>query len=74
LKDEENVDKYLPVFKGVPAKNIIKQVHFEAFKMDIEKFIDSGYEEISEETSIMLFDYKLDRKVFARSKNYKVEI
>ncbi|MCX7841871.1 MAG: B12-binding domain-containing radical SAM protein [Clostridia bacterium] len=34
LKDEKNVEKYLPEFRGMPAKQIFKQVHFELLAAD----------------------------------------
>jgi hypothetical protein len=35
LKNEQNVQKYLPKYAGMPAKKIIKEVGFEQFKFDV---------------------------------------
>lgn len=52
LKDDENIKKYLPEFLNEPAKNIIKDVHFEPFNYDVlENF------ELKENPIIILVNY-----------------
>ncbi|EOC99412.1 B12-binding domain-containing radical SAM protein [Caldisalinibacter kiritimatiensis] len=74
LKEERNVAKYLSQYKDLPPKKIIKDIHFEEFKFNIIDFIKKGYneEEIKKNTSIVLFVYDNDKKVFDRCKSYDV--
>lgn len=51
LKSEANIKKYLPEFIGMPAKQIIKQVHFEPFTIDV-----FAPDKACKET-LVLFDY-----------------
>lgn len=75
LQSQDNVIKYLPQYEGLSAKQIIKKVHFESFQYDVLR----GFEEkertpVEKEPSILLFDYELDHKVFAKSKVYKIDL
>lgn len=73
LQNEENIDKYLPEFRGMTAKKIIKKVHFETFKYDIFSLINEA-SEINCEKITILFNYEIDNKDFERSKYFKVNI
>ena len=57
LKAEENLKKYLPNYSGMPAKQIIKQVHFETFSFNVME-MDSICGELT-----LLFDYSLKNAV-----------
>ncbi len=54
LKDQNNLAAYLPAFVGIPAKQIMKNVHFELLSIDIcaktQSIIDKSY-------FVYLFDY-----------------
>lgn len=73
LQEESNICKYVPGFENKPAKHIIKYVHFEPFnynvlelKQDINRYLDK-------EDNVIMFVYD-DKKIFEKSKAYKVEI
>lgn len=74
LQDPYNVEKYLPLYEGIPAKQIIKQVHFEAFNVDVTNIEELGYEidNFSREETIVLFDYQMESKALEDCKYYKV--
>lgn len=65
LKSEDNLAKYLPGYKGIPAKTIIKQVHFEQFSFDVLDF--------SNRSITMLFDYSQRDEVTGLYRHFKVE-
>ncbi len=73
LQNEENILKYIPRFENTPAKQIIKNVHFEPFKYDILKLKENIKADLDKKESIVLFVYD-DKKVFEKSKSYTVEI
>ncbi|HKL41960.1 MAG TPA: B12-binding domain-containing radical SAM protein [Clostridia bacterium] len=73
LQDEEKIEKYLPHFKDKNAKYIIKRVHFEKFKFDIKKFINSNYELLEEKETTILFDYSKST-LNERSLNFEVSL
>ncbi|AOT68794.1 B12-binding domain-containing radical SAM protein [Geosporobacter ferrireducens] len=75
LQSQENISQYLEGFEGMPAKQIIKQVHFETFAYDVVEILKSSkIEDLSEKVTTVLFNYELKQKVFTKSKFYKVEI
>ncbi|OPJ55166.1 B12-binding domain-containing radical SAM protein [Alkalithermobacter paradoxus] len=74
LQEEENIKRFLPQYKDVSAKNIIKYVNFEVFRYNISKLKQDICCDLKEELTIMLFIYDLDKKVFEKSKSYNVEI
>lgn len=75
LQDEANVKKFLPKYEGMPAKQIIKKVHFENFKYDVTEIIQkSSLEEIEDKITTILFDYDINEKVFTKSRMIKVNI
>ncbi len=65
LKDEKNIIKYLPAFKGKTAKQIIKEVYFHKFKFNILEYIyeDYGIGNILEEETIVLFAYDVNKAI-----------
>lgn len=72
LHEEQNVVKYLPRFVGVPAKTIIKQVHFEPFTYDILQSIDTRFDEIVLKETTILFDYRNRNKIFENYEFFEV--
>lgn len=51
LKDNNMIEKYLPDFIGVPAKQIFKKVHFEVFSLNV---FDKSK---NDKPIVILFDY-----------------
>lgn len=74
LQDENNIDKYLPQYKGIPAKKIIKNVHFEVFKYDIFNIENGNIENVEINLTPALFNYKVKNKDFGRSKFFSISI
>ncbi|WP_034602351.1 B12-binding domain-containing radical SAM protein [Clostridiisalibacter paucivorans] len=69
LKNRANILKYLPLFDGISTKQIIKEVYFELFALDIYKIIHNNYEveglSLSKENQhVILFDYSYKTAVF----------
>ena len=65
LKDQNNLTTFLPAFRGLPARQIIKHVHFELISIDEnDKTINSN-----DRTSfVYLFDYSAKDAVTGRYK------
>ncbi len=51
LKKEANIDAYLRMYKGVPAKQIFKKIHIEIFNYDIIS------ENLEKEKTAVIFNY-----------------
>ncbi|WZL74518.1 B12-binding domain-containing radical SAM protein [Clostridiaceae bacterium 35-E11] len=69
LHDEKNIEKYLPQYRGVPVKQILKKVHFENFRYDVVSIINNPTgDQIKEKLTTILFQYELERKVFVKAK------
>ena len=64
LKSEDKLNAYLPLFAGVPAKTIIKHVHFEAFTYDLLEF--------KEQNITVLFDYSCKDPVTGLYSYFKI--
>lgn len=60
LKKEENIKAYLPSLMGMPAKQIYKQVRFEAFSYDVTDILEGKYSPVQ---VVLLFDYHVRDKV-----------
>lgn len=73
LQREENLMNFLPHFKDKNAKYIIKRVHFEKFKFDLKKFINSNYEVLDQRETTILFDYSRST-LNERSLNFEVSL
>lgn len=73
LQNDKKLEKYVPHFKDKNAKYIIKRVHFEKFKFDIKKFIDSNYELLDQRETTILFDYSRNT-LNERSLNFRVSL
>ena len=58
LDNDENIKKYLPEYLNVPAKKIIRDVHFEPFNFDV-----SGNFELKESPVIILVNYNKRNRV-----------
>ncbi|SHJ85884.1 Radical SAM superfamily enzyme YgiQ, UPF0313 family [Geosporobacter subterraneus DSM 17957] len=75
LQSQENIMTYLESFVRMPAKQIIKKVHFENFAYDVVEILKHPKVEAApRKVTTVLFDYELEQKVFSKSKFYKVEI
>jgi len=74
LQRDENIKRYLPLYAGMPAKQIIKQVHFELFNIDVTRLDTIGYkiDKIKQEQVVVLFDYLMESRALERSRYYKV--
>lgn len=59
LQNEDNLSKYLSTYKGDSVKKIIKDVHFEKFKIDIIDLLEMNYrvEDAKKHDTIVLFVY-----------------
>ncbi|MDK2801587.1 MAG: hypothetical protein PWQ70_3206 [Clostridiales bacterium] len=56
LKDEGNIQKFLPHYTGIPAKKIIKQVNFYIFDFDV---LDSSLKcNVDKNQTVILHDYQ----------------
>lgn len=53
LKNEKNIEKFLPQLVGIPAKKVYKQVHFEVFSVNV---LSSELQKTSGDV-VVLFDY-----------------
>ncbi len=75
LQRDENIEKYLPSYIGMPAKQIIKQVHFELFSVDVTELdaIEYKIDKIEQKQIIVLFDYSMESKALENCKYYKVD-
>ncbi len=75
LQRNENIEKYLPSYIGVPAKQIIKQVHFEPFNVNVTELdtIEYKIDKIEQNRVIVLFDYLMDSKALENCKYYKID-
>jgi len=61
LKNENNVATFLPEFKGQPAKEIFKKVHFETFNYDFTQVKpDFG---CKKDKTVVVFNYKAKNRV-----------
>jgi radical SAM superfamily enzyme YgiQ (UPF0313 family) len=75
LQEEKNVAKFLPAYRGLPAKNIMKQVHFEVFSHDLTKLIaDPFAKNISARPTVLLFDYRPDSKGTGKARICKMAL
>ncbi len=74
LKNPENLKKYLPDYLETPTKKVVNEVDIEKFNYDILKLIDQDYivDEAISTSTIILFIYDNDKKVFERCKYFKV--
>lgn len=68
LKEDKNLEKYLPSYTGIPVKKIVKHISIIKFKFDILNFIDSfNIDNINWQEKLLLFDHKGKNKVFTKS-------
>jgi len=74
LQNPKNVEKYLSTYDNTPAKQIIKQVHFEPFNVDVTDIDNTQYKigSIEKVQVVVLFDYKIENKALEDCKYYKV--
>jgi radical SAM superfamily enzyme YgiQ (UPF0313 family) len=61
LRDEDCIKQYLPDFVGVPARQIIKQVHFEAFGYNL--LLNESNTGFPAEEIVVLFNYTRRNRV-----------
>ena len=71
LKDENMLDKYLPEFEGIPAKQIFKKVHFELICIDPDS--EAGYAHCTA-PKVFLFNYTKKDTVTGRYEYYIVDL
>ncbi|AKL94565.1 putative cobalamin (vitamin B12)-dependent methylthiotransferase [Clostridium aceticum] len=64
LQQPENLQQYLPQYVDLPAKQIIKKVHFQQFNYNVAKLEEKpeDLKHIVEERIVLLFDYDIDNK------------
>ncbi len=74
LQDEDNIEKYIPKFKGMAAKKIIKKVHFETFRYDILSLLSDYTGSPLNQQIVILFNYEVENKDFERASYCKVYI
>lgn len=72
LRDEELIRRVLPGYLGMPAKMIMKKVHFELFDIDVEKFAESSDFAGYYEKSVVVFDYAVKNPVTGLYHSYKI--
>jgi len=75
LQIKENVAKFLPAYQGQPAKNIMKQVHFEVFAYDLTEFLaDPAAKNVPAKPTVLLFDYNPEHQRNGQARICKVPI
>jgi radical SAM superfamily enzyme YgiQ (UPF0313 family) len=74
LGNQDNVDRYLPDYRGLASKNILKLVHFEAFGTEALRFIKSGINTDSRDISVVLFDYRNRDKIRGKARAIIVQV
>ena len=76
LQNPRNIEEYLPLYEGMPAKQIIKQVHLEPFSVDVTEIEDIQYkiDRMKNEEIVVLFDYQMESKALEDCKYYKVNL
>lgn len=63
LKDEENIEKYIPEYLNEPVKKIIRYVRFEPFSLDVMENLAIENIQLKENPIIILFNYNKKDKV-----------
>ncbi|ABR47898.1 Radical SAM domain protein [Alkaliphilus metalliredigens QYMF] len=76
LQSIENLEKFLPRYINIPAKQIIKKVHFEQFSYNVVQLEGNpkALRELEVEKTTVLFDYDLENKALDDSKVFIVNI
>jgi radical SAM superfamily enzyme YgiQ (UPF0313 family) len=70
LKDESNIERFIPGFRGEPAKQIFKKVHFEFFNYDIT----NNGTDFKKEDTVVLFDYTDKSRITGTYAFVKIEL
>lgn len=70
FNDKGFLGKYLPQYINLSAKQIIKKVNIEAFKVDVLAKNKDIY--INDKSTVILFDYDVENKIFRRSRIYNI--
>lgn len=75
LQNTDYLEKYLPDYKDIPAKQIIKKVHFERFMFNVIDIENNPeiLKDVEKKSIVLLFDYKLDNKAIDHCKYYLLE-
>lgn len=73
LQDAENLKKIAPDKLDVPAKSLIKKMHFEVFRFDVERLKKDIYATLEREDYVIAFNYDID-KVFEKSKTLSIKL
>lgn len=76
LQRQENLEAYLPSYIGMPAKQIIKKVHFEQFLYDVVELDKDpkNLQEIREKNITVLFDYSVENKAIDYCRYFVIDI
>ena len=74
LQNIENLKKYLPKYIDMPAKEIIKKVHFQEFDYNVIELERNPniLNDMEKEKTIVLFDYDLENKAIEQSRYYEL--
>lgn len=74
LQKEENILRFLPQYRGIPAKQIIKKVHFEQFSYDVLALEENPQTLLNQypQQIVILFHYDLESKAIDQSKYYRI--
>lgn len=67
LKQDSNINEYLPDFKGIPPKQIFKKIHIEIFSYDIIS------KDLKKEKAAVLFNYSVRDKITGLYEYRKIE-
>ncbi|AOY76450.1 B12-binding domain-containing radical SAM protein [Clostridium formicaceticum] len=64
LQQAENLQRYLPQYIDLPAKQIVKKVHFQQFDYNVMRLEENPEElkHMTKERVVLLFDYDIDNK------------
>ena len=74
LQEEENIERYLPKFKGVAPKNIIKEVHFEMFSYEVLKLKEDIDTNAIRKTNTVIYIYKDKNDDFESTKTFEIQL
>lgn len=72
LRDDNNLELYIPELRGMPVKRIFKQVHFELFSYDVTESIEKI--DSNPEKTVVLFNYQKRSKVTGLYEYHKIKL
>ena len=71
LRQDENIEKVLPDFKGQPPKRILKTIHIEVFQHRLDR---NGEDAMRKEQTAVLFDYRHPKGALHKADFLRIEI